>query len=152
MFIQRLEGFIPCIQCIPQNSEQEECRVFGLGEYILPVDTLPHKKHKPVERFRRWKFRPGVVVDNGACFHVADHMDCEKVDQELFVIYERSHSVNIRTSMHIPHILRGSWVSIWLSAVGCDQPDRDAAWSDGEVRTNGKVIVMSVAQVSMRPK
>jgi hypothetical protein len=78
-------------------------------------------------------------------------MNCEEVDQELFVIYERSCSVNIMMSMHIPHILRGSWVSIWLSAVGCDLNDRDAAWSDREVRTNGKVIVMSVAQISMRP-
>jgi hypothetical protein len=92
-----------------------------------------------------------VVEDDGACFDVADHMNCEEVDEEHVVIYERSCSVNIRAPMHILHILSGAWVSIWLSAVGSDLGDCDAASSNCavQVRTNGRVIVMSVVQVSV---
>jgi hypothetical protein len=61
--------------------------------------------------------------------------------------------VNIGTTTHILlHILRGAWVSIWFSAIGRDMYDRDGSDCAGEVRTNGRVIVMSIAQVSMRAK
>jgi hypothetical protein len=83
MGIQRFKRFIPCIQCVPQNCQEDKRRIHRLVEYVLPIHALSDQSHASMQVLGRDRvpFLRRVVADDGT-LGAAHHMDGEEIEEE----------------------------------------------------------------------